>query len=155
ARAIFEALTRDRPADSDYRAELATRVNYSGVFAYRTGRKQDAETAYRQSIELRQRQLRERPHDTRDLIGFIEAQTNLGLPCDQSARPDDAVSAYQAAIAIFRDLPSENPELRLHRFRFSALYHNLGSSNARRDRHAEAQSALSEAIRLRELWVRD
>jgi serine/threonine-protein kinase len=155
ARAIFEDLTLELPAEADYQAELAKRLNLAGILAYRTGRKPEAEAAYRRAMEIRQRQIREHSDDTRSLIGLIEAQNNLGLLCDETGRLDEAEAAYQTAIAIFRRLPPGDPEVQKQKYRFSALYHNLGYLNVRRDRHAEAQAALLEAIRLRELWVRD
>jgi serine/threonine-protein kinase len=155
ARMIFEGLTRELPAEADYWAELASRLNLAGVLAYRTGRKPEAEAAYRQVTEVRLRHLREHPDDTRSLIGLIEDQNNLGLLYDETGRLDEAEAAYQAAIATLGRLPSGDPEVQKQRYRFSALQHNLGYLNVRRDRHAEAQASLGEAIQLRELWVRD
>jgi serine/threonine-protein kinase len=155
ARAIFEDLTRDFPAEAGYWAELASRLNLAGVLAYETGRKPEAEAAYKQAKEIRQRQIREHPDDSRSVIGLIEAQNNLGLLWDETGRNDEAEAAYQSAIAILGRLPAGDPEMQKQRYRFSALHHNLGYLNIRRDRHAEAQAALGEAIRLREQWVRD
>jgi Flp pilus assembly protein TadD len=106
-------------------------------------------------MEIRQRDIREHPDDARSLIALMKGQNNLGLPCDKTGRLDEAEAAYRAAIATFRRLPSGGAVVQKPRYRSSALDHNLGYLNVRRDRHAEAQAALGEAIRLHELWARD
>jgi predicted TPR repeat methyltransferase len=99
-------------------------LHYSGVLAHQQGRSEEAK-------ELIERSLATEPH--------ADGYSNLGIVCKALGRIDEAIAAYERAIAL-------EP-------RHANAHNNLGVLLRSQDRKAEAEAAYRKAVELEPEYV--
>ena len=145
-------LLRAAPDSARYLQLLASTEIELGACMERLGRADEAEAAYRRSVELHGRALAIEPDDVETLNNLASAHNNLGVLL--RGHPDRAEPEYRQAIELRRDLTRRKPEeLKYHDDLGSSLT-NLGMLEGARGRLREQVELQRESVAVRERAVK-
>jgi tetratricopeptide (TPR) repeat protein len=109
AREIFERLTREEPADLNHRSGLATSHDQLGSLYQAAARRDDAATAYEQSLDAWRSLVREGPDRFAFRSGLAKTLYHLSLFHVASGKLNDAEATGSEARDLWRRLAEERP----------------------------------------------
>ena len=143
---------RAAPDSARYLRLLASTEIELGASMVSLGRVDEAEAAYRRSVEIHGRALAIEPDDVETLNNLAAAHNNLGVLL--RGHPDRAEPEYRRAIELRRDLTRRMPgELKYHDDLGSSLT-NLGLLQGARGRLQEHVELQRESVAVRERAVK-
>jgi tetratricopeptide (TPR) repeat protein len=150
--ALYQRLADDFPGIPDYRAELAGGYSDLGNFLRRQRRYGDAEEAYRQALELKEKLAAESA-----TYGPVLARTrsHLGQVLREQARYAEAEELYHQALPVQQKLVDEFPALRGGRVDLADTYNGLGIVLTELRKPAEAEAAFRHSLDLRKKLADD
>ena len=112
-----------------------------GVLLNRTGRRMEAEAAWRKALAIFLKLAAEQPADQVVRVRAGRCYANLGLVLDQTGRRRDSELAYRQALAIFERLVAESPDDSSHRYELAGALLLLGWTPVDAGRPLEAEAA--------------
>ena len=122
---LLDRLVASRPADLDYRRELAESHVCLGASLSTTGKKADAESEYRQAILLRQDLLEHSSGDPDDLLAWAIAQGKLGTLLFGTGRLGEAREFLHASGNALDRLIAEFPSKPRYQSYSGGILHDL------------------------------
>jgi serine/threonine-protein kinase len=149
--AILDSLVAGNPAHVEYRRTLSTTLyNLARLYDHLTGRKAEAERAYRRSLGLR-RELadvsRDDPVAQRDLS---RSYYGLALLLDRNKRWDEADGLYREAVDLQERLTANFPEDDEYRDDLASSLYEMGYLLARTNKRREALKVYERLVGIRE-----
>jgi serine/threonine protein kinase/tetratricopeptide (TPR) repeat protein len=105
---IREKLMKDYPSLAQYRRELGNIANDLGVFLYRLKKYADAEKALGQAVELKEELAAKPDAVLLDRLDFAKSYDCLGDVRSAAGRPEDAESAWNAALPVWEKLAADS-----------------------------------------------
>ncbi len=128
--AFFKALRDRLQADRDTRPESLARLAQAsfdlGRLSHAIGDEEDALTAFRESLAIRQKLADAEPSAANLQIVLAQSQGNIGNLLKQIGRPAEAMTAYATAQAIFRKLAEADPSSAALQSDLARGHSNLG-----------------------------
>jgi serine/threonine protein kinase len=154
AQTLYEGLSRNDPAVSEYRSSLAESYRLLGGILQHLGRLQEGEKAMRTSIDVLKEQSADFPlaPDRRQLA---LSQTNLGALLRAAGRPGDAEQALREGLSIQQELAAEFPGRAENRVELAGSYNKLAILLAFTRRPDEAEQAFRDSIGVLKQLVND
>jgi tetratricopeptide (TPR) repeat protein/tRNA A-37 threonylcarbamoyl transferase component Bud32 len=137
------------PQDQEYQAFLSTRYHVIGNIYSDLMKLDDAIVSYRESLTIREKLAHANPGNAdhwSDTAGTCEG---LGEVLEQACRHEEALAAYQAALANMKTFLTRTPMTSKHRLGLSARYRNVARVERKLGCIKESAAALLE---LEELW---
>jgi tetratricopeptide (TPR) repeat protein len=101
----------EHPQVPEYRQELAMTHNNLGNLLQATGRVAEAEKAYRQALQLRERLVAEHPQVPQYRQELATTHNNLGVLLQATGRVAEAEKAYRQALQLREQLVAEHPQV--------------------------------------------
>jgi tetratricopeptide (TPR) repeat protein len=130
-----------------YRRDLARTHHNLGQVLELVGRPKDAESAFRQALDLQRRLVEEFPRDPSYRLELAGSHNGLANSLDNSGRSSDAESEYRQALAIQQRLADDFPRVTRHRSELAHTHYNLATL-LERDRRREAEQSYRHALDL-------
>jgi tetratricopeptide (TPR) repeat protein len=134
---------------------LAFSYNNLAMLLNDTGKKEEAEEAYRAALAIRQKLVAEFPKRSEFRPGLAMSYNNLGSLLRGTNRLEEAESFYREALAIRKKLAAEFPNRPQYRDDLIQSYLNLGNALRSRGRYTDAESSYRDGIAVGELLVGD
>ena len=141
----YRALAKDNPAV--YLPSVAATLNNLGMLYSESKRTSEAEKAYREAVEIRRGQAKDKPAD------LALSLNNLANLYRENQRLDEAEKAYREALEIRRSLARDEPAV--YQRSVAATLINLGNIYRGGKRHGEAEKAYREALDTTRSLARD
>jgi serine/threonine-protein kinase len=151
----YEEFAEDTGRDEQGRAGVAAAYRRVGDIRKRLGQMQQAEEAYRASIERYARLAADYPATADHREELAHSHQNLGNLFLLSSRPQDAESEYRAAIAVQQTLANAFPDKTAYRQALAGSYDNLALVLGDSGRAKEAEKAYGAALDLQQRLVKD
>jgi serine/threonine-protein kinase len=154
ARALFEALVRDRPADPAIRRRLANCYNAISYPLHALGKSDEALKSFEAARAILEALVRENPTATELRRQLAYSETQIGtLLCD-TGRCAEALPPYRRAQALLETIAQANPEVAEIRNDLARCYSQIGQVLDTIGEPVAALSAAEQARLLREALVK-
>jgi serine/threonine protein kinase len=145
----YEGLSATTTDDAESRAIRAEGYYRVGIMRYRLGELADAETAYRDALDLEKQLAVEFPNRTAFRQSLATTHNDLAtLLFYKKGQLADAETAYREALALFKQLAAECPNSPEFRLGLAKTHSNLGNLLRRTGGLAQAETAYREALAL-------
>jgi tetratricopeptide (TPR) repeat protein len=148
AAAIFEAITREDPGDTEARGVLATSYHIIGRLHVEGGRPAQALGPYRKTIAIREALLQADPENPTLSFDCGGSWHRLGEALENLDRSEEAHAAYQKGLAYRRPLVAQVPWHIRYRQGLEEQLRDLSRLLVRTGRSDEAVAAARERMRL-------
>jgi WD40 repeat protein/tetratricopeptide (TPR) repeat protein/serine/threonine protein kinase len=119
------------------------------------GRQQEAEQAFRQTLECYEKLAAQSPADADYRQGVADSLFDLGAFLRSNSRPGEAEQVFRQALGCFDRLAAEFPVDRRYRFSAAACRNNLGTILEEGNRAPEAEQVYRQAVALEEKLLAD
>jgi tetratricopeptide (TPR) repeat protein/tRNA A-37 threonylcarbamoyl transferase component Bud32 len=148
--AFFHELRDRLQADADTRPESLARLAQAsydlGQLTSEIGNQQDALSAYRDALSIRQKLADANPSDT-DLQVYLGCtQHEMGALLEANGKSAEALQAYQSALAILQKLANAQPADPMHQKNLANCHNSIGVQLHTIGKPAEAQKAWESAL---------
>jgi tetratricopeptide (TPR) repeat protein len=147
---IEQELADAEPGNTTYRRDLSVSFNKLADLALAAGRSADAESLYRQSLQVRQELADAEPGNTtyrRDLSVSFERLADLALAAGRSA---DAESLYRQSLQVAQELADAEPGNTTYRRDLSVSFERLADLALAAGRSADAESLYRQSLQVRQ-----
>jgi tetratricopeptide (TPR) repeat protein len=144
---IGEKLVAEFPLTVRYAEHLSTLLHNWADLLRNTDRLKEAETAYRRSLTVQEKLVKDAPQRPDFRRGLATTYSSLGtLLSGDAARLNDADDAYQRALAIREELAKQSPQSGEDQSGLAAIQNNLALLHRQRGQLAEARKLFEQAI---------
>ena len=134
--------------DLEHRYELGRTYNNRGILvSNQADRVDEAEASFQEAIAIFE-DLRTRRSNPLDSLRLARTKNNLAILLRQNSRPDEAITVYNEAIDLMRELVGIDAEKREYRETLARLYNNIGNLYLMRSEFENALQANTESRRL-------
>jgi eukaryotic-like serine/threonine-protein kinase len=147
--ADLERLTKQDPANSDYRRDLARALHGQGVLLKDANRFQQGEASLRRAIGLREELAKLPDANADDQQALADSRYQLGalLARTGTRRPQDEV-AYRAALEVQQGLMKQYADRAEYRARLARYRNNLGMLQSAMGAVPDAQATFRDTLAL-------
>jgi serine/threonine protein kinase len=152
--AFFRALRESLQADGDTGPEALARLAQAsfdlGSLTDLIGDREDALTAHREALAIRQQLADANPAVTQLQSDLAHSHNHVGVLLRATGKPAEALKAYESALAIQQKLADTNPTVTQFQSDVAANHHNLGNLLSATGKPAEALKAYESALAIDE-----
>jgi serine/threonine-protein kinase len=153
---LLAGLAAEFPGDGRYRAELASERYNLGILLEELYRTAEAETQYRQAVEIQERLVRERSDEPKLRLHLSSSLINLAnVISGDLPRRQEAESLLDRGRALQEQLVREYAAVPLYRLRLGRTIGSLALLMQEQGRPHEAEAQHRRSIEIREGLVRD
>ena len=149
AAALFEAVLREDPGDTEARADLSISYHVIGRLHVEGGRPAQALEPYRKAIAIREALQRADPENLRHRFDCGGSWHRLGEALESLDRSEEAYAAYQKGLAYRRPLVAQAARHIPYRQALEEQLRDLARLLVKMGRPAEAVAAARERMSLR------
>ncbi len=157
--AFFRSLRAGLQADRDTRPESLARLAAAsfelGSLNNEIGDKQDALSAYRESLAIRQKLADANPGVNGFQSDLARCRDSIGSLQGATGRPAEALVSFEQARVIWERLSRENLSVTEFQRSLAWNYHNIGLLQNATGRHAETLALYEQARAIRDRLVRE
>jgi serine/threonine protein kinase/tetratricopeptide (TPR) repeat protein len=153
--ALFDELTRARPAVTNYQLNLALCKTKLGQLYAGTGKPDKAAVVYRESVAIYEKLVREDAGLQGKPPELARCQDSMGFLYRVTGQPEKAVEAYRSALKEYEKLAGENPKVRDYRAIQGRIHHNLGLVYRSVHKEDLAENAYLMALAIQKELVRE
>jgi hypothetical protein len=139
----------------EYRLDLASSHNDLGILLAETGRRGEAEAAYRAALALHQPLAAAFPAVPQYHQLLAHTHNNLGILLKDMDRAKEAEAAYRDALALYQPLAADFPAAPQYRRDLARSNLNLGTLLEDTGRLKEAEAAFADALAIRKHLAAD
>jgi tetratricopeptide (TPR) repeat protein len=155
-RQLGEPLVKDLKTSHRYaRQNLAAVEDTLGHLLMDTKRHQEAEQAYRRSLELKESLVADTPTDPEVRRGVPHALANLGTLYSATGRRKEAIESYRRAESMLQALAVDFPAHYVIRHLLSTVRYNLAIDLSHDGNFEEAEKVARRGLELSQELVRD
>jgi serine/threonine protein kinase/tetratricopeptide (TPR) repeat protein len=148
--AFFRELRDRLQADRDTRLESLVRLAQASFdlaqLTNEIGDRQDALTAYRETLAIYRKLADANPADTFFQQSLASCHVNIGILLLETGKPAEALAAYESALAINRRLADGNPTVADVQQSLASTYGNIGHLLSRTGNLPQALQATESAL---------
>jgi serine/threonine protein kinase/tetratricopeptide (TPR) repeat protein len=147
--AIFARLTADFPTVPAYRHDLAISLNNLGHSLNHLGKREEAETAYRQAQGIYQKLAADFPAEPKYRQSLANNHNHLGILLDDLGQREEAEALYRKAVAIAEKLVTDFPSKSVYREELAGNQNNLGVLLSDLGKNEQAETAYRRSLDIR------
>jgi tetratricopeptide (TPR) repeat protein/tRNA A-37 threonylcarbamoyl transferase component Bud32 len=137
------------PLDQEYQEFLATRYHVTGNIYSDLNQLEEAVRSYRQALPIREKLAQANPNNADRWSNISGTSAGLGEVLEQLDRHDEALAAFQEAVANLKIYLTKTPMTLKQRRRLSTCHHCVARIERKLGRHREAEAVLLEC---KALW---
>jgi serine/threonine-protein kinase len=155
--AFFRSLRDRLQADRDTRPEALVRLGSAsyelGMLTNEIGDKQDALTAFRESLAIRRKLADAYPTVTEYQSDLAHCYNIVGALLSATGKPSEALAAYEQALAIRRKLADAHPTITKYQSDLASSHNSIGTLLSATGKPSEALAAHEQALAIQRKLV--